>query len=168
MNTLFARITDPAARLPGQTPAPQAGTSAAAPVTGPSPATVVSAGRALGRAPLTRVFIRDLVLPAIVGIYDHEKTVPQRLRVNLDMAVLDRAADGRDRIADVVSYEDALTLVSAIIGAGHVNLLETLAETIARRLLEDGRVQTVTIRLEKLDAFAECASVGIEITRGRG
>jgi len=151
MKTLFARITDPAARLPGQ----------AEPSLPSLP--VAAAGR-----PLTRVFVRDLVLSAVVGIYDHEKIAAQRLRVNLDLGVLDRAADGRDSIGDVVSYEDAITLVTAIVAAGHVNLLETLAETIARRLLEDGRVQTVTVRLEKLDAFAHCASVGIEITRSRG
>lgn len=147
MNTLFARITDPAARLPGQ-PAPQ-----------PQP---------LAARPLTRLFVRDLVVPAVVGIYEHEKTTPQRLRVNLELGVLDRAADGRDAIGDVVSYEDALKRVAAIIAERHVNLLETLAETICRRMLEDGRVQTATVRLEKLDAFPECAAVGIEITRSRG
>lgn len=119
-----------------------------------------------GRA-LARLFVRDMELLAVVGIYDHEKTVPQRIRVSLDLHVLDRVGPKRDEIADVVSYEEAVEIVRGIVGAGHVNLLETLAERIAAALLADVRIRAVTVRIEKLDAFAEAASVGIEITRGQ-
>ncbi|HYE50858.1 MAG TPA: dihydroneopterin aldolase [Azospirillaceae bacterium] len=120
------------------------------------------------RPPTARVFVRDLVLPAVVGIYAHEKTAPQRLRVGLDLEVLDRVGARRDDIADVVSYEDAINTVRALVAEGHVNLVETLAERIAARLLEDARVLSATVRLEKLDAFPDAGSVGIEITRVRG
>lgn len=140
--TLFAQVTDPA---PSQ---PRAGQ-------GPD-------------RPLAKVFVRDLVLNALVGIYDREKTARQRVRVNLDLQVLDRVGPKRDAIDDVVSYEDAVNTVKAVVGAGHVNLLETLAEDIADSLLSDPRIRTATVRLEKLDAFAECAAVGIEIVRGQG
>ncbi|WP_404325658.1 dihydroneopterin aldolase [Aerophototrophica crusticola] len=118
-------------------------------------------------APTGRIFVRDLLLSARVGIYDREKQADQRLRVNLDMAVTLPGPGARDEIGEVVSYEDALNLVTAIVGEGHVNLLETLAERIAAALLEDARVLSVTLRLEKLDAFEACASVGVEIVRGR-
>lgn len=126
------------------------------------------AARVLPGRPLATVLVRDLVLPALVGIYDHERAAPQRVRVNLELRVLDRVGPKRDAIDDVVSYEDAVNSVKAVVGAGHVNLLETLAEDIADSLLSDPRVQTATVRLEKLDAFADCAAVGIEIVRGRG
>ncbi len=123
------------------------------------------ASRSLPGRALAKVFVRDLVLPALVGIYDHERAAPQRVRVNLELQVLDRVGPKRDAIDDVVSYEDAVNSVKAVIGAGHVNLLETLAEDIADSLLSDPRIRTATVRLEKLDAFAECGAVGIEIVR---
>jgi len=117
--------------------------------------------------PPDRLLVRDLVLPARVGIYDREKAADQRLRINLEMAVAGGDGPRRDEIGAVVSYEDAINLIAGIVAAGHVNLLETLAETIAGRLLADPRVHSVTLRLEKLDAFPQCAAVGVEITRSR-
>ncbi|HYC01659.1 MAG TPA: dihydroneopterin aldolase [Azospirillaceae bacterium] len=119
-------------------------------------------------APTMRVFVRDLNLQAVVGIYAHEKVGPQRIRVSLDLEALDRGAHRRDEIADVVSYEDAINLVRGIVAEGHVNLIETLAERIAQGLLDDRRILAATVKVEKLDVFPDAASVGIEITRRRG
>jgi dihydroneopterin aldolase len=55
-----------------------------------------------------------------------------------------------------------------MLAEGHINLVETLAEKIAELCLGDGRVETARIRVEKLDVYAEAASVGIEIERSRG
>lgn len=153
MRNLFAAVTAPAPKAPA-IPLHRA-ERPAKPLPVPTP------------APTGRIFVRDLLLAARVGIYDREKQADQRLRVNLDMAVVLPGPGGRDEIGQVVSYEDALNLVTAIVGEGHVNLLETLAERICARLLEDPRILSVTLRLEKLDAFAACASVGVEVTRGR-
>lgn len=141
MNTLFRNVVAAPRGLPDPVPAPV--------------------------RPLAKVFVRDLVLPAEVGVYAHEHGRTQRIRVNLDLAVLDRVGPVRDEIADVVSYEDAVNIVAAIVAEGHVKLIETLAERVAERLLTDVRIQSATIRVEKLDAFQDCASVGIEITRAR-
>ncbi|WP_044560034.1 dihydroneopterin aldolase, partial [Azospirillum sp. B4] len=115
-----------------------------------------------------RIFVRDLVVMATIGIYEHEKREAQRLRVNLDMMVLDRQGQRRDDIADVVSYEDGVKIVRDLAAQGHLNLVETFAETVAHRLLADPRVHSVTVRVEKLDVFPDAASAGIEITRQRG
>ncbi|WP_114395430.1 dihydroneopterin aldolase [Oleisolibacter albus] len=133
-------------------------------VTRPAPVPVQI--HSVKRSP-ARIFVRDLVLPALVGIYDREKGAAQRLRINLDLTVADWTPQVRDEITAVVSYEDAVNRVTALVRQGHVHLLETLAERIAADLLADSRIQSATIRLEKLDAFADCASVGVEITRGR-
>ncbi|EWY38027.1 dihydroneopterin aldolase [Skermanella stibiiresistens SB22] len=114
---------------------------------------------------LTRVFIRDLVLDAQIGAYDHEREKPQRIRVNLDLQVELRPGPSRDQLADVVSYDTMIAAAKEIVGAGHVNLCETLAERIAERLLIDRRVKVATVRVEKLDVFAEAASIGVEIER---
>ena len=70
-----------------------------------------------------------------------------------------------DNLADVVSYDTMIASVREIVNAGHVNLVETLAERIAERCLIDRRVKIAKVRVEKLDVFPEAASIGVEIER---
>lgn len=116
---------------------------------------------------IRHVFIRDLMLPCNIGVHRHERDAPQRVRINLDLAVRETDAPIHDSIANVVCYEDVAKGVRAIVGDGHVNLVETLAERIAAFCLEDERVETVRARVEKLDVFPDAASVGVEIVRTR-
>ena len=120
---------------------------------------------------LRHMFLRDLLLSARIGVYAQEQGVTQRIRVNVDLGVADdtgamsRAAPGRDDLSRVVDYEAVAKQVRAIVTAGHVRLLETLAERMAEACLRDPRVQVARIRVEKLDIFADTASVGVEIER---
>src|ERR1700679_324248 len=77
---------------------------------------------------LRHVFVRDLVLTCNIGVHPHEKGRPQRVRINLDLGVSEAGAPHRDRLENVVCYEDIVTKVRAIVADGHVNLVETLAE----------------------------------------
>jgi dihydroneopterin aldolase len=65
----------------------------------------------------------------------------------------------------VVDYEQVARSVRAVVAAGHVQLVETLAERLAETCLQDERVQAARIRVEKLDVFDDLASVGVEIER---
>lgn len=113
------------------------------------------------------IFVRDLALIAMVGIYDHEKKHPQRILVNIDCAVQERGGPLDDDIKNVVSYEKVVNNVKSIVHEGHVNLVETLAEKIAAKVLKQKSVQRVRVRVEKLDIIPETSSVGIEIERVR-
>ncbi len=116
---------------------------------------------------LYRILVRDLVLKCSIGIHAHELLAPQRVRINVDMAVLEQAGPLCDDIANVVSYEDVIDGIKTLLADGHINLVETLAENIAELCLSDDRVEIARIKVEKLDVYAEAASVGIEIERGR-
>ncbi|MEE8332363.1 MAG: dihydroneopterin aldolase [Alphaproteobacteria bacterium] len=117
-------------------------------------------------APLTRrIFVRDLELAALIGVHRHEQDGRQRVRINLDLDVLEGDQPAQDRLSDVVCYADIVAGVRAIIAAGHINLVETLAERIATQCLSDRRVRSARVRVEKLDVFADAASVGVEIER---
>ncbi len=128
---------------------------------------------------LRHVFLRDMVLAASIGVYPHEHAAPQRVRINVDLGVteegpsgpafpgLSRAAIGRDELGRVVDYERVAQAVRAVVSAGHVQLVETLAERIAEICLTDDRVQVARIRVEKLDVFLDLAAVGVEIERRR-
>ena len=126
-----------------------------APVDRPGPATAPWAAR---------IFVRDLVLSCRIGIHQHERVADQRVRINLD---LDFRADGplEDDLDSVICYSELVTSVRHVVGAGHVNLAETLAERIAAACLADARVRSVRVKVEKLDVFPEAESVGVEIER---
>ena len=112
------------------------------------------------------VFVRDLLLTAKIGLHQHERLASQRIRVNLDLTVAD---DGPvdDDYDNVVCYGGLVTGVRQVVGAGHVNLAETLAERIAEMCLADRRVLSARVRVEKLDVFPEATSVGVELERIR-
>jgi dihydroneopterin aldolase len=121
---------------------------------------------------MRHVFIRDLVLGASIGVYPGEHEARQRIRLNIDLAVADegagrhsRAAVGRDDLARVVDYEAVANIARSIVEAGHVQLVETLAERIAEQVLEDPRIRSARVRVEKLDVFADAESAGVEIER---
>ena len=111
------------------------------------------------------VFIRDLILTCLIGVHKHERKKPQRIRINLDLAVTEQSVISTDRLADVVCYEDVADSIRSIVSNGHVNLVETLAEKIASKCLEDRRIKATRVRIEKLDVFKDAASAGVEIER---
>ncbi len=128
----------------------------------------VSASGVLGVAPGQRlVFVRDLVLSASVGVHGHERTQRQRVRINLELAVVEGAEPLADDLAQVVCYEQIVNGIRALVAEGHVKLVETLAERIAGLCFEDDRVRSARVRVEKLDVFPEAESVGVAIERTR-
>ncbi|MEO9190310.1 MAG: dihydroneopterin aldolase [Acetobacteraceae bacterium] len=115
---------------------------------------------------LRHVFLRNLVMEASIGVYPHEHARLQRVRINVDLGTDDDGA-GPDALARVVDYEAVARRVRAIVSAGHVRLVETLAERIAASCLADDRIILVRIRVEKLDVFADAEAAGVEIERRR-
>ncbi|HWF64620.1 MAG TPA: dihydroneopterin aldolase [Rhizomicrobium sp.] len=115
---------------------------------------------------MRHVFIRNLELPAHIGVYRQEEGRTQKVRINLDLATAD-ITDAQDRLENVVDYHVIEKRIRAILAEGHVRLAETLAERIAAACFEDNRVRTVRVRVEKLEALTSAESVGIEIERTR-
>jgi dihydroneopterin aldolase len=122
---------------------------------------------------IRHVFVHDLVLEAAIGVYAAEHGRTQRVRINVDLAVADPGAlpggeaVGPDELGRVVDYSAVVGAVRGIVGAGHVRLVETLAERIAAACLGDERILTARIRVEKLDIYPEAGGVGVEIERHR-
>ena len=110
------------------------------------------------------VFLRDMVLLASIGVYTHEQGVRQRVRINVDLAVADDG-DTRDRLDRVVNYAQVAEAVRGIVAAGHIKLVETLAERVAAACLGDERVLRARVRVEKLDIFDDMVSAGVEVER---
>jgi dihydroneopterin aldolase len=116
---------------------------------------------------LCRVFVRDLVLLCSIGIHAREREAPQRVRVNVDIWAMESPLPIDDNIVNVISYEDVVAGIEALLAEGHTNLIETAAEKIAALCLMDRRAVKVQVRVEKLDVFSNAASAGVEIERSR-
>jgi 7,8-dihydroneopterin aldolase/epimerase/oxygenase len=112
------------------------------------------------------VFIRNLELLAQIGVHGHEKGKMQPVRINVDLAVED-AEHLEDRLEQVVDYGAITRKIRGMIGKGHINLAETMADRIAQLCFEDERVKSACVRVEKLHALPGAESAGVEIERKR-
>ena len=134
----------------------------------PTSASKNLASAALG---LRHVFVKRLAIAANIGIHPHERIAKQTILISLDAAVAETKVlpksniEPESTIEDVVCYESMSKTVIAIIEEGHIDLVETLAETIAERLLADPRIRHLHVQVEKPEAIAAAESVGISIER---
>ena len=110
------------------------------------------------------MFIRGLTLDCSIGVHRHERDALQRVHVDIELEVRDDEPVGDD-IAKVVSYDDIVAGVKAIAAAGHINLVETLAERIGAHCVADPRVVVARVRVEKPGAIADAQAVGVAIER---
>lgn len=113
------------------------------------------------------IFVNDLMLDAELGVYAHEKNIHQPLRVNMIAKIKDIPDTSNEKIDNVVCYNEISIIIKKIVGSGHTILLETLAEKILLECFKNNRIETIKIRLEKLDAIDDAESAGIEIERSR-
>ena len=115
---------------------------------------------------LRHVFVNRLAVEASIGIHPHERENKQTIWLTIDAGVLEDSATP-EAIGDVVCYEDMCKIATALAGDGHIDLVETLAERIADRLMEDPRLVQIRVQIEKPQAIDQAASVGIAISRLR-
>jgi dihydroneopterin aldolase len=112
---------------------------------------------------LDRIFVHDFVLDVEIGVYTHEKGVTQRVRFSVDVEVKPASVALEDDIGRAFDYDTIINGIKDIISRGHINLVETLAEEVARHCLAHPRAAGVTVKIEKLDK--EPGAVGVEIVR---
>ena len=115
---------------------------------------------------LRHVFVNRLAVEASIGIHPHERENKQTIWRTIDAGVLEDSATP-EAIGDVVCYENMCRIATALASDGHIDLVETLAERIADRLMEDPRLVQIRVQIEKPQAIDQAASVGIAISRLR-
>jgi len=118
-----------------------------------------------GPDPLDRISLRNHVVEAEIGAFQVERGVTQRLRFDIVVEVrpLGDAIDDVDRI---LSYDKLAEAAAAELAAERLNLLETLAERVAARILREPQAERVFLRIEKLDRGP--GDLGVEIVRAAG
>jgi dihydroneopterin aldolase len=127
----------------------------------PSPLTGEGGGEGEGDA-FDIVFVRDFPISAEIGAYAHERGKAQRVMFTVEAFVRCAAAHADD-MRSVFSYDVILDAIRLVVGRGHVDFIESMAEDVAAIVLKSPRVAEVRVRVEKLDVVE--GRVGVEIRR---
>ncbi|MBA3582817.1 MAG: dihydroneopterin aldolase [Gammaproteobacteria bacterium] len=114
---------------------------------------------------MDKVFIEALQLETLIGVYDWEREAPQLISVDLELETDLRAAAAANHVEATVDYDVVTARVVALTRAARFELIESLAEAIATRLLEEFPIQAVKVRLCKPGAVRGARNVGVEIVR---
>ncbi len=115
---------------------------------------------------VTKVFVRDLVVEAEIGVYSHELERRQALTIEVE---LDVDAHGWRALSDTVNYEAIVGHATAIAAGGHIGLVESFARRLADACLAEPRVSRARVRVEKPGALLPGTGVaGVEIIAERG
>lgn len=112
------------------------------------------------------IFLQDLRIDTIIGIYDWERSTRQTLSLDLEMAADIRKAAATDHIDDTLNYKAVAKRLIEYVGQSEFQLVETLAERVAEIILKEFQVPWVRVTLNKGGAVRGAKGVGIIIERG--
>jgi 7,8-dihydroneopterin aldolase/epimerase/oxygenase len=113
------------------------------------------------------VYIRGLRAQAVIGVYEWERHIRQTLVLDLEMASDTARAAASDQIADTLDYAAISGRVVALVEASEYQLLETLADAVARMITREFGVPWLRLRLSKPGAVAAAEDVGVIIETGQ-
>ena len=112
------------------------------------------------------IFIEDLRLSTLIGIYPREKAMPQTIEMSLQIGTSTTSAGASDRIGDTINYAAVVERLRTELTRQHFNLLERLAEYVAGLLLDDFGALWVRVSIAKLGIMPGVRRVGVTIERG--
>src|SRR5699024_6526451 len=113
------------------------------------------------------VYIRDLKVDTVIGIFDWERKIRQTVSLDLEMATDIRAAAATDDISKTLDYKAVGKRLIQFIRAAEYELVETLIEKVAEIVLNEFSVPWVRVRLSKPGALRGSQDVGVIIERGQ-
>ncbi len=111
------------------------------------------------------IFLRDLKVETIVGVWDWERKIRQTVSIDLEMAADIRRAAASDNLDDTLNYKLVAKRVQQFVGESSFQLVETLAEKIAELVLNDFDVPWVEVCVNKPGALRGARDVGVRIRR---
>lgn len=115
--------------------------------------------------PRDQILIDGLVLPAFIGVFDHEYEAAQSIRFDITVDITPLGPEGEHEMHNIVRYDHIVEHIKKILAKGHVDLVETLAEDVAEACLSYDRAEQVCVTVAKLEAIKDAHAVGVRITR---
>lgn len=116
---------------------------------------------------MDKVFIKNLEIDAIIGIYDFERTTRQKVVFDIEMWWDVAKAAKSENIDDALNYKTLSDQLKDYVGQSQFQLIETLAEAVAAIIIDQYAVESVKLTLHKPDALDGATDVGVEILRHR-
>ncbi len=113
------------------------------------------------------IYLRDLRIETVIGVYDWERHVKQTVVVDLEMATDIRKAAASDDIADTLDYKSVAKRVIAFVEESEFQLVETLTERISEIVLTEFEVSWLKLSVNKQGAVRGARDVGVVIERGQ-
>ena len=114
------------------------------------------------------IFIRDLRIDTVIGIYDWERAIKQTIHLDLEMGTDIARAAATDHIDDTLNYKAVSKRVIAFVEESSFQLVETLAERIVELVLSEFDVSWMRLTLNKGGAVRGAKGVGVIIERSKG
>ncbi len=112
------------------------------------------------------IFLRDLRIKTVIGIWEWERKILQTVAIDLEMSADIRKAAKTDSVDDTLNYKLVAKRVQQFVGDSSFQLVETLAENIAALILDEFDVSWVKVRVNKPGAIRGARDVGVLIERG--
>ena len=112
------------------------------------------------------IFIDDLRISTLIGIYPREKAMPQTVEISLQIGTSTANAGDSDDIGDTINYATVVERLREELGKQHFNLLEKLTEFVAELLLKEFGARWVRVSIAKLGMMSGVRRVGVIIERG--
>jgi len=112
------------------------------------------------------IFISELRLDILVGVYDWEQQVPQKVQFDLEFALQDARAAKSGMLSDTIDYAAVVARLEESLKARHFGLLEKLAEHVAELVMRDFKAPWVRVSVTKLAPLKNVKRLGVTIERG--
>jgi len=113
------------------------------------------------------IFLKNLEIETVIGIYDWERKIKQTVVLDLEMATDISKAAASDHIDDTLDYKAVAKRLIQFVGEAKFELVETLTEKVAEIILNEFNVPWVKVVLNKQGAIRGAQGVGIIIERGK-
>ncbi len=115
---------------------------------------------------IDKVFIEDLRIQTVIGVFDWEREIKQTISIDLEMAFSITAAAASDAIGDTLDYKAVSKRLIQFVEASEFQLVESLAERCANIVLSEFPVNWLRLKLSKPGAVRGSNAVGVIIERG--
>ena len=115
---------------------------------------------------MDKIFLDELKIDTIIGIWDWERKIRQTVVIDLEMCADIAKAAATDEVVDTLNYKAVAKRLQAFVGDSSFQLVETLAENIARVIRDEFDVAWVRVKVHKPGAIRGSKDVGVEIERG--
>lgn len=112
------------------------------------------------------IFLHGLRIDCVIGVWEWERRITQSVYIDVDLGADIGDAAQSDRLEDTVSYKDIAVRITEIAREGRFHLVESLAEQVARSMMEEFSAPWCLVRVNKKGAVSGAGDVGVIIERG--